>query len=88
MDDDYFLKPEVSNVKINEVCYILITPDDAMTMCMDLIGRFPKQLSSGNEYIFTGYYYDSNCIIKNYKGATNAKAWEKLHIIFKKVGTK
>ena len=55
-----------------------------------MTGRFPKHSSRRNEYIFVGYHYNTNCIlgvlIKNRRGGTITKAWEKLHIIFKKAG--
>ena len=42
MNDNYFPIPKVSNVRTNEVCHTLITPDNIMTAYIDL-ERFLKR---------------------------------------------
>ena len=78
IDNDFFPKPEQPNIRSNQVCYVLIQPNETIIGYLDLTSRFPKWFSRGNEYIMIGYHYDTNCILatplKNRKGSTIAEA--------------
>jgi len=71
---DYFPTSDLPNEKINEVCYALIDMEKKSKGYMNLTGRFPKQLSWGNEYILIAYHFDGNYIhgdlVKNRKGSS------------------
>ena len=57
---------------------------------MDLMGRFSKQSSKGNQYILVGYHYNVNnimvALIKNQKGKTIAETQSAIHNTLKKAG--
>ena len=57
---------------------------------MDLMGRFRKRLSQGNQYILVAYHYNANHIrvlpFKNRRRAIITEAWEELHNDFKIAG--
>ncbi len=52
----------------------------------DLMGTSPYPSSSGNEYVFLLYDYDSNAILvkpmKTHQGAEITRAWKDLHQVF------
>ena len=89
MTKDFFPKPEQPNIWINQAYYALIQPDETTTRYMDLMGRFYKRSSYGNEYILVRYHYNANYIlvspIKNRKGSTIVDAWQSLYNTFKKL---
>ena len=84
---DHFLLPDSSNVKSNTACHSLIDPSKSNTGYIDLVGRFLKRSSCGNEYTLVGYHYDCNYIhyipVKNRKGSSIATSWKELNNIFK-----
>ena len=49
----------------------------------DLTGRFPRQSSRGNNYIFVAYNYDGNTILveamKNREADTIIATWNRIH---------
>ena len=88
--DDHFPMSDVPNIKSNNVCYVLVDPQEIATGYIDLTGRFPKKSSRGNEYILVAYHFDANHImalpIKNRRGPTITEAWETIHNDFKRAG--
>ena len=59
--------------------------EEMMKTYTDLTGRFPRQSSRGNNYIFVAYNYDGNAILaepmKNREANTIVKTWERIHSI-------
>ena len=79
--EDFHLKKE--SEKSNEYVSLVIPFNAKTTSHTDLTGRFSYKSSSGNEYLYVLYDYDSNVIlalpIKNRQAKTLATAWETLH---------
>ena len=63
LDEDSYLDSPTPNNKTNDVAYIVINRDEVYTAYTDLTERFPRQSSSGNEYLLIAYQYDENCIV-------------------------
>ena len=61
-EQDYFPPSDEPNVPSNHICYALMQLECESTACVDLMGRFPKKSSRGNEYILVRYHYDRNYI--------------------------
>ena len=76
---DFFPPSESPNHRTNEICYAIIDPKKEIIFT-DLMGKFPRKSSRGNEYLLIGYNYDTNHIrairIKNRRGPTITEAWE------------
>ena len=82
--------PTPTSIKTNE-CMSLILPFNAKTTSYtDLTGRFPYKSTSGNEYLYVMYDYDSNAImalpIKNRQAKTLTTAWNTLQQNFTRTG--
>ena len=79
---DFFPPLEPPNYRTNEVCYAIIDPEKEIVF-IDLMGKFPRKSSRGNEYLLIGYNYDANHIhaipIKNRREPTITEVWEQLH---------
>jgi len=54
---DHFSILDVPNEKTNQVCYTIVDPREVITGYIDLIGRFPRRSSRGNECILISYHY-------------------------------
>ena len=87
---DSFPISDIPNIKTNNVCYILVNPQEIATGYLDLTGRFPRRSSRGNEYILVAYHYDANLIkaipLKNRRGQTITESWQLLHNEFQRAG--
>ena len=77
---------ESPNTRTNDVYYSIINSPEITTGYMDLIGRFPKRPSRGNEHTLFSYHFDANHVravhIKNIKGSTIVEACKKLQSTF------
>ena len=75
--------PTDGATKTYEYASLIVPFTPKLKTYMDLTGRFPYKSSSGNEYIYVMYDFDSNAIfglpIKNRQAKTLATAWETLH---------
>ena len=45
---DSFPMSDIPNVKTNNVCFVLLNPQEIATGYLDLTGRFPRRSSRGN----------------------------------------
>ena len=88
-EDDTFTQSNVPNFKTNNVYYALINPQEILTGCVGLIGRFLKPSSRRNQCIISGYHYDGDHIksllIKNTNGSTITEPWKDLYETFKEL---
>ena len=75
--------PTDGDQKTYEYASMVIPFNPRLKTYMDRTGRFPFKSSTGNEYIYVMYDYDSNAIfgllIKNRQAKTLITAWELLH---------
>ena len=63
LDNDRFPAAPSSNIKTNDVAYMVINRDEACTVYTNLIGRFLCRSSRWNEYLLVTYHYDGNYIV-------------------------
>ena len=75
---DSFSTSDKLSVRVNHVCYTIVDPNKTIIWYIDLIGRFSKRSSRGNQYIIVGYYCNANHIraipIKTRQGQTIIEA--------------
>ena len=77
------LQPTTTTEKSYEYVSLVIPFNAKTTSYVDLTGRFPYKSTSGNEYLYILYDFDSNAIfalpIKNRQAKTLTTAWETLY---------
>ena len=77
------LQPTPTTEKSYEYVSLVIPFNAKTTSYVDLTGRFPYKSTSGNEYLYILYDFDSNAIfalpIKNRQAKTLTTAWETLY---------
>ena len=68
---DSFLAPDKLNVKVNNICYTIVSPTEVIVGYIDLTGLFLKRSLRNNQYVMVGYHYNVNYMrgipIKNRK---------------------
>ena len=89
--DDAFPLSVKPNVKTASVIYALVRSKDGLGY-IDLTGRFPVKSSSGNQYIFLLYDYDSNTIhtrpLRSRKGSAIVEAFKSIYDLLVSRGLK
>ena len=88
---DLFPESNIPNIKTNEVCYFIASPDTTKAYS-DLTGKFPFRSSRGNNYFLVAYHFDANAILattlKNRQEKTIVDGWTRINNKLKKSGNK